>query len=170
MLSLAISPWLVKATDRCHRTFIWHGTDVVMRGHCLEAWGRVHAPFEYGSIASSSSSSWVCFLHCMDPSITWVSLPMHHERAIQEMFHAASRAVVRSWAADLFLDGPLDWWHADEVHCPVPLNNNQVLDRCHRNFCPEPAGYLLGQSGTLTMPILVENLMLWIRVRHYSYF
>jgi hypothetical protein len=46
----------------------------------------------------------------MDPFITWASLPMQHERAIKEIFHAASKVVVGSGQLTLFW---MDHWSDD---------------------------------------------------------
>lgn len=54
----------------------------------------------------------------------------------------------------------------DKIHCPVPLGSNQ--DSCHQNYYQalQYKSWAIDISCILTMPILVEYLMLWSQVSH----
>jgi hypothetical protein len=81
-INISLSRWLIKATQKILKAFLWFGSDVMHKGKCSVAWSRVQRTLHLGGLGIMDLrllgitlwSHWL-WLHRSDSDRSWAALP-----------------------------------------------------------------------------------------------
>jgi hypothetical protein len=101
VISLGLLAWVHKALEKIMKGFLWTCPDMVQGGKCLMAWDKVQRSLDLGGLgildhkrfSQALRLRWL-WLHHMDPSRSWSTLPCPEDQAIIAFFQASTNVVL----------------------------------------------------------------------------
>jgi hypothetical protein len=173
-INISLPGWLIKAIQKILKAFLWFGSDVMHKGKSGVAWSRVQRPLHLGGLGIMDlrllgialRARWL-WLHYSDPDRSWAVLPPSEDAMTVAFFNASIQMTLGSGEALFFWT---DLWLQDMRLADIALELRVVvaprLHKRHLVACVlRDNSWTHDITGTLTVPVLLQYLDVWPRLR-----